>query len=185
MPLAGQQRRWVLQQSLSTTQVFARTVIFWMKRYRRSWIQWPLTWEGVFNCCHAVLPNMVAQGTGRIVNISTFAHLAPAPAEAAYAITKGAARTLTKAMVADLGDRFPGIVINDWIPGELKTQTRNPNGIEPATSAQWGVRLALWRNPMLTGRFFDQDSEYLEPLSLKRSLLNQVTGRKHVALRLS
>ena len=140
---------------------------------------------GVFYCCHAVLPGMVQRGYGRIVNLSTFAHIAPAPTAAAYSITKGAAQTLTKSLVADLGDRFPDIVINDWIPGALKTRMGIPDGIEPADAAKWGVRLALWHDPMLTGRLFDQDIEILEPISLKRKLLNKLIGGKRVPLRLS
>lgn len=140
---------------------------------------------GVFHCCHAVLPGMVARGYGRIVNLSTFAHIAPAPTAAAYSVTKGAAQTLTKSLVADLGDRFPDIVINDWIPGALKTRMGIPDGIDPADAAKWGVRLALWHDPMLTGRLFDQDTEFLEPISLKRKILNRVIGRKRVPLRLT
>lgn len=140
---------------------------------------------GVFHCCHSVLPGMVARGYGRIVNLSTFAHLYPAPTAAAYSVTKGAAHTLTKSLVADLGDRFPDIVINDWIPGALKTQMGIPDGIEPADAARWGVRLALWHDPMLNGRLFDQDTEFLEPVSFKRKILNRLTGQKRVPLRLS
>lgn len=140
---------------------------------------------GVFNCCHAVLPSLVNRGYGRIVNLSTFAHVAPAPTAAAYSVTKGAARILTKSLVADLSDRFPDIVINDWIPGSLKTQMGIPDGIDPADAAKWGVRLALWHDPMLTGRLFDRDIEFLEPISLKRKILHKLTGRKRIPLRLS
>jgi len=140
---------------------------------------------GVFNCCHAALPDMLESGCGRIVNLSTFAHVSPAPAAAAYSVTKGAARTLTKSLVADLGDRFPDIVINDWIPGELATQMGRPEGLDPKQAAVWGVRLALWHDPMLTGRLFDMNVEFLEPIGLKRKVLNRLIGRKRVPLRLT
>ena len=140
---------------------------------------------GVFHCCHAVLPGMVARGYGRIINLSTFAHVHPAPTAAAYSVTKGAARILTKSLVADLGDRFPGIVINDWIPGALKTQMGIPDGIDPTDAAKWGVRLALWHDPMLNGRLFDRDTEFLEPVSFKRKVLNRLTGQRPAPLQLS
>lgn len=140
---------------------------------------------GVLHCCLAVLPDMIARGHGRIVNISTFADVAPAPTAAAYSVSKGAARILTRALIADLGDRFPDIVINDWIPGALRTQMGIPEGIAPEDAAQWGARLATWRDPMLTGRVFDRDTEVLAPLSAKRKLLNRLTGRRQTPLRLS
>lgn len=140
---------------------------------------------GVFNCCHAVLPGMVELGYGRIINLSTFAYIDPAPTAAAYSVSKGAARTLTKSLVADLGDRFPDIVINNWLPGLLKTQMGAPHGIDPADSAKWGVRLALWHDPILNGRLFDMDMEILEPVSFKRKILHKLTGRRRIPLRLS
>ncbi len=140
---------------------------------------------GVFHCCHAALPDMLDKGYGRIINVSTFAHRAPAPTAAAYSVGKGAAHTLTNSLVADLGDRFPDIVINDWIPGELATEMGRPEGIDPKLAAEWGVRLALWHDPMLTGRLFDMNVELLEPLPLKRRLLNRIIGRKRVPLRVS
>lgn len=139
---------------------------------------------GVFHCCHVALPDMVANGYGRIVNVSTFAHVAPAPVSAGYSVSKGAAQTLTKSLVADLGDRFPDIVINDWIPGELATEMGRPGGLPPKKAAAWGVRLALWHDPMLTGRLFDMDVEFLQPISLKRKVLNKLIGRKRVPLHL-
>lgn len=139
---------------------------------------------GVFHCCHAVLPEMLISGVGRIVNISTFAHFAPVPTAAAYSVSKGAAQILTKSLIADLGDRFPDIVINDWIPGALSTEMGRPDGIDPKQSAEWGVRLALWHDPMLTGRLFDMNTEHLEPIGLKRRLLNKLIGRKVMPLHL-
>jgi 3-oxoacyl-[acyl-carrier protein] reductase len=140
---------------------------------------------GVFHCSYAVLPDMLESGFGRIVNVATYAHVAPAPLAAAYSVSKGAAHILTKSFVADLGDRFPNIVINDWVPGALATEMGLPEGLDPKISAQWGVRLALWHDPMLTGRLFDMNVEFLEPIGLKRRLLNKFIGRKRVPLRIS
>jgi 3-oxoacyl-[acyl-carrier protein] reductase len=140
---------------------------------------------GVFHCCHAVLPDMLASGSGRIVNVSTFAHIAPVPTAAAYSVGKGAANILTKSLVADLGDRFPDIVINDWVPGELATEMGSPAGFDPKQAAEWGVRLALWHDPMLTGRLFERNFEVLEPIGIKRKLLNRLIARKRVPILLS
>ena len=106
---------------------------------------------GVVNCTYAALQHMTQTGQGRILNVSTFADLAPIPASSAYAVSKGAARIFTKALRADLSDRFPDIIINDWMPGALATDMGLANGLSPETAAQWGVELALWNDPSLNG----------------------------------
>lgn len=133
---------------------------------------------GVAACCRHALDDMVAAGSGRILNVSSFADLDPIPASGAYAVSKGAGRILTRALVADLGDRFPGIVINDWLPGVLATQMGCPRGLDPAEAARWGAELALSRDPGLNGTLWERDTELLAPLSLKRRLFNLLTLRR-------
>ena len=131
---------------------------------------------GVLACAHLALERMVVRGTGRIVNLATFAGDNPTHLASAYSVSKGAARILTKAMVRDLSDRFPDIVINDWIPGALKTEMGIPEGIDPATAAEWGVALALLHDPELNGALFVERAERLPQLSLKRRLFYKFTG---------
>ena len=132
---------------------------------------------GTFACCHQVLPAMVAKGRGRIINVATFADLRPAPLSAAYSVSKGAGRILTRALLADLGDRFPDILINDWIPGALKTRMGLTDGIDPETAAGWGIDLALRHDRALNGVVFDRDREHRPPLSLKGRLKAKLLGR--------
>lgn len=132
---------------------------------------------GMVTCAILALERMVEHGQGRIINVATFAGNRPAPLASAYSVSKGACRILTQAIVTDLKDRFPDIVITDWVPGALNTQMGIPDGIAPETAAQWGVALALWRDPDLNGATFVQDQEHLSTLSLKRRLLNRLTGR--------
>jgi NAD(P)-dependent dehydrogenase (short-subunit alcohol dehydrogenase family) len=122
---------------------------------------------GFVNCSHAALRQMVLTGHGRILNVSTFADLAPIPLSSAYAVSKGAARIFTKALRADIEDRFPDIVINDWMPGVLATEMGRADGIEPATAARWGVTLALWNDASLRGTLWERDQEMLPHRSLK------------------
>jgi NAD(P)-dependent dehydrogenase (short-subunit alcohol dehydrogenase family) len=136
---------------------------------------------GVVACSHAALRGMVQDGFGRIVNVSTFADIAPLPASAGYSVSKGAARILTKALVADLGDRFPDIVVNDWMPGMLDTEMGIPNGLPPETAAQWGVALALWHDPSLRGTMFEMNREVLAPRSLRKRLADTVLRRQKQA----
>lgn len=139
---------------------------------------------GVFACCHAVLPFMVASARGRIVNIVTFADVQPAPLAAGYSVSKGAVRILTRALVADLGDRFPEIVITDWIPGTHKPRKGIPDGVDPQLAGEWGANLALMHDPALNGRVFLQDNEYMPPRSLKGRVKDRVMGRGRVRVRL-
>lgn len=133
--------------------------------------------SGVASCSKLALERMVPRALGRIVNLTSFAGKAPAHMSAAYSVSKGAVRILTEAMITDLGDRFPGIVINEWIPGALQTPMGTPDGIETAQAAKWGAALALWHDPALTGVVFVKDRESLKQLSLKRRLFNKATGR--------
>ncbi len=133
---------------------------------------------GVVACTRAALDGMVATGFGRILTVSTFADIAPLPASSAYSTSKGAARVFGRAMVADLSDRFPDIVINDWMPGMLATGMGIPDGLDPAKSAQWGAELALWHDPTLTGTIFEMNRELPPPRSLKGRLKDRLLLRR-------
>lgn len=133
---------------------------------------------GTLACTRAALDSFTRTGQGRILNVATFADVAPIPASAAYATSKGAARILTRALVADLADRFPRIVITDWMPGMLATGMGIPDGLDPAVAARWGATLALMTDPGLTGTIWERDRELLPPRSLKRRLLDRLTGRR-------
>ncbi|MEO0912979.1 MAG: SDR family oxidoreductase [Pseudomonadota bacterium] len=133
---------------------------------------------GVVACCHESLARMVAEGRGRIVNVTTFADLAPLPGSSAYSVSKGAARIFTRALVADICDRFPDIVINDWIPGALATQMGIPDGIPPEEAAAWGAELAQMHERGLTGTLFDQNRELVPARSLKGRLRDLLLFQK-------
>jgi NAD(P)-dependent dehydrogenase (short-subunit alcohol dehydrogenase family) len=139
---------------------------------------------GAFNCCHAVLPNMVATGKGRIINVVTFADISPAPLAAGYSVSKGALRILTRSLVADLGDRFPGIVVNDWVPGTHEPREGIPDGVDPVVAAEWGAGLALLNSPEINGLVFLQDREHRPPSSFRRRAKERLLGRGHSRVRL-
>lgn len=133
---------------------------------------------GVVSCTHAALATMAETGVGRIINVGSFADLAPLPCSSAYSVSKGAGRILTRALVADLGDRFPDIVMTTWLPGMLATDMGVADGLDPAIAAKWGASLALWHDPTLNGVIFEMDHELLEPRSLKRRIKDLLLLRK-------
>ncbi|GGL56426.1 SDR family NAD(P)-dependent oxidoreductase [Wenxinia marina] len=139
---------------------------------------------GTVACTREALADMTDAGVGRILNVATFADVAPLPASAAYAVSKGAARIFTRALVADLGDRFPGIVVSDWMPGMLATSMGIADGLDPAIAARWGAALALWHDRSLNGTVWEMDRELPPPRSLKRRLADRVTLRRVEARRL-
>lgn len=132
---------------------------------------------GVVACTHEALGRMVRTGQGRIVNVASFADIAPIAASSAYSVSKGAARVFTRAVVADLGDRFPGIVITEWLPGRLATRMGVADGLDPATAAAWGVQLALWTHRSLNGTTWEMDTEVLPPQSLKDRIKDNLMFR--------
>lgn len=75
--------------------------------------------EGAFNCCHAVLPGMVAQGRGSVILMSSVAGQAVIPNIAAYATAKGALAALTRAIAVEYGPK--GITCNALAPGFVRT----------------------------------------------------------------
>ena len=56
----------------------------------------------VYNTCHAVIPDMVRNQHGRILNISSVWGLVGASCEVAYSATKGAINSLTMALAKEL-----------------------------------------------------------------------------------
>ena len=129
---------------------------------------------GTVACTRAALSGMLETGFGRILNVATFADLAPLPASSAYSVSKGAARIFTRALIADIGDRFPGIVVNDWMPGMLATRMGIAEGLAPEIAAAWGAKLALWHDPSLTGTTWEMDREIPPARSLKRRIADRV-----------
>jgi NAD(P)-dependent dehydrogenase (short-subunit alcohol dehydrogenase family) len=138
---------------------------------------------GTVACTRAALDDMLDTGFGRIMNVATFADIAPLPASSAYSVSKGAARIFTRALIADIGDRFPGIVVNDWMPGMLATRMGIPDGLPPEKAAKWGAQLALWHDPSLTGTTWEMDREIPPPRSLKRRIADRVLMKPRAAAR--
>ena len=133
---------------------------------------------GTVTCTLEALKDMGTTGFGRIINVSSFADLAPLPASAAYSVSKGAGRMFGAALHADLHDRFPEIIVNTWMPGMLATDMGIPDGLDPSVAAKWGVALALVHDPSLNGAIFEMDREVPAPRGLKRKIKDAVLLRR-------
>ncbi|WP_419924807.1 SDR family NAD(P)-dependent oxidoreductase [Candidatus Poriferisocius sp.] len=74
---------------------------------------------GTFHCCQAIVPAMVDQGWGRIVNISSSAAQGGQEYMAAYVAAKAGVIGLTQAMAKELG--AAGITVNTIPPEFIDT----------------------------------------------------------------
>ena len=66
--------------------------------------------SSVFYCCRAVIPMMLRNGSGKIINISSIWGTYGASCEVAYSATKGAVNSFTKALAKELAPS--GIQVN-------------------------------------------------------------------------
>jgi NAD(P)-dependent dehydrogenase (short-subunit alcohol dehydrogenase family) len=75
--------------------------------------------RSAFLTCRAVIPLMLAQGSGKIINIGAKAGLAAGRKSTAYAASKAAVLRLTEALSAEVRDK--GINVNAVIPSTIDT----------------------------------------------------------------
>ncbi len=75
---------------------------------------------GVFSCCKAVLPAMIHEKSGAIVNVSSMWGVSGASCEVHYSASKAAVIGLTKALAKEVGPS--GITVNCVAPGVIDTE---------------------------------------------------------------
>lgn len=75
--------------------------------------------KSVYLCSKRVIPEMMKQGAGKIINLSSVAGIVAFPGRAAYTATKGAVSLLTKAMAIDYAKYQ--INVNALCPGMVET----------------------------------------------------------------
>jgi 3-oxoacyl-[acyl-carrier protein] reductase len=84
--------------------------------------QWDLVMDtnvkSMFQCSKAVIPRLLQQGNGNIINTASTFSLLAFPDYAAYCASKGAVLTLTRQMALDYG---PAIRVNCICPGATDT----------------------------------------------------------------
>ena len=76
--------------------------------------------NAVFYCCRAVVPQMIGQGYGRIVNVASIAGKEGNPSASAYAAAKAGVIALTKALGKELATK--DIAVNCITPAAARTR---------------------------------------------------------------
>ncbi|MBQ2261638.1 MAG: SDR family oxidoreductase [Loktanella sp.] len=98
--------------------------------------------KGVMHGMRAVIPGMIAQGHGTILNISSGAAHNPVEGWTAYCASKAGAYMLTR--TADLECRAKGLRIMGLSPGTVATQMQRDikeSGVSPVSQLDWSVHI--------------------------------------------
>ncbi len=124
---------------------------------------------GVFLCCRAVVPHMIRQNYGRIVNIASIAAKEGNPNASAYSASKAGVVALTKSLGKETADK--NIAVNCVTPAAARTRifdqisqehidymlSRIPRGrfLEVREAAAMIAWLVSEENTFTTGAVFD------------------------------
>jgi NAD(P)-dependent dehydrogenase (short-subunit alcohol dehydrogenase family) len=103
-----------------------------------SWDTWDrmvgINVSAMYRLCHLMIPRMVDEGGGVVVNLASVAALIGMFNRAAYCATKGAVLALTRALACDYGAKgvranaiCPGTVSSEWID---KIISNDPDPVE-------------------------------------------------------
>ena len=91
--------------------------------------------KGALLVSQAVIPQMIKQGGGRIINMSSVSGLrARADRTGAYCISKAALNMMTQVMARELAEH--NILVNAIAPGSIKTEFSRVNWTDPQRKAQ-------------------------------------------------
>ncbi|MDR5748488.1 SDR family NAD(P)-dependent oxidoreductase [Caballeronia sp. LZ029] len=102
--------------------------------------------NGTFHCCRAVVPSMIGQNYGRIVNLASVAGKEGNPNAAAYSSAKAAVIAMTKSLGKELASH--DIAVNCVTPAVART----PGAMEQSPEH---IRYMLGKIPR--GRFLELD----------------------------
>ena len=95
---------------------------------------WTLNLRSCINFNRAVLPHMLAQGWGRIVNVAAKAAVEPRKNSAAYAVSKAGVIALTQSIAAEV--KGTGVTANVILPSVIDSPA-NRESMPSADPSRW------------------------------------------------
>jgi 3-oxoacyl-[acyl-carrier protein] reductase len=101
--------------------------------------------DSVFHGCQAVLPTMISQRAGRIVNIASLSALLAPAGQTNYAAAKAGVVALTQSLAKEVA-RI-GITVNAICPGYIETDALRAMNDEERKSAQSRVPMRRFGKP--------------------------------------
>lgn len=133
--------------------------------------------RGVFLGLRYVLPVMIAQGSGAVVNTASVAGLVGTPGMAPYVASKHAVIGLTKAAAGEVARN--GVRVNAVCPGPINTDMihRIEEQVDPADPAAVGRR---YQAGLPSGRYGTSEEVAAVVLFLCSDLASNVSGAQYV-----
>jgi 3-oxoacyl-[acyl-carrier protein] reductase len=101
--------------------------------------------DGAFYGCQAVLPAMISQRSGRIVNVASLSALLPPPGQANYAAAKAGLVALTRSLAKEVARL--NITVNAVCPGYIDTEALAAMSDEERRAAQARVPMRRFGAP--------------------------------------
>ena len=103
--------------------------------------------NGVFLCTQAIVPTMINQKSGRIINIGSIMGTIGLPTRVPYAASKGAVHQITKTLAQELAEH--NITVNTIAPGPFMTEMNKAVIDQPDIYQFFLDRIPLghWANP--------------------------------------
>jgi 3-oxoacyl-[acyl-carrier protein] reductase len=122
---------------------------------------------GVYLCCRAVIPGMLARGGGRIVNVASGAAYLPGSSTTAYSASKAAVHRFSETLALQLEPH--GIPVFSISPGLVRTRmTEGFSDDAPWTPPELAPRLvralASGRLDRLAGRYVHAEHDDVDDL---------------------
>jgi 3-oxoacyl-[acyl-carrier protein] reductase len=125
---------------------------------------------GVYLCCRAVIPGMLARGGGRIVNVASGAAYLPGVSTTAYSSSKAAVHRFSETLARQLESH--GIPVFSISPGLVRTQMTESFGDNaPWTPPELAPRLvralASGRLDALAGRYLHAEHDDIDDIAAR------------------